>query len=83
MRIAQWNGDAPVLTGTDLHFSGGGVEIEEWQVLSDGSIKGKLKTDWVKPVKITAAFPSDNDKGYEVIEQIVMPKQKIFFISKM
>ena len=30
------NGTMPILAGTDLHFSGGGVEIADWQAEARG-----------------------------------------------
>ncbi len=82
LRIAQWNGVKPVLTGTDLHFSGGGVEIAQWKVNSDNSIEGKIKTQWDYPVEITAAFPADNSSGYELKTETVQPLQKYFYVSE-
>ena len=81
LRIAEWNGLNPVLAATDLHFSGGGVEIKKWKVLSDGSINGEVDTDWAKPVKITVAYPANNEKGFRIRTGIVHPLQKEFYIS--
>jgi alpha-galactosidase len=81
LRVAPWNGEYPVLTGTDLHFSGGGVEIEEWQ-RERNSIKGVLNTEWNYPVKVTVAFPAENESGYVSQSTVVQPGQKAFYIEK-
>ena len=82
LRIAPWNGESPVLTGTDLHFSGGGVEIKEWNV-HNNSIWGEIETEWNYPVTINVAFPADNDNGYLLKTTTVQPRQNSFFITKM
>jgi len=56
LRIAPWKGK-PMLLGTDLHFSGGGTEIEEFKSTKD-SISGRISTKWKYPVKVSAIFPS-------------------------
>lgn len=81
LRIAPWNGISPVLAGTDLNFSGGGVEIAKWKVNGDNSIEGKIKTEWDYPVRITVAFPSEDSKGYKLKTEVVRPLQKYFYIS--
>jgi hypothetical protein len=58
LRIAPWNGRDPVLAGTDLHLSGGGVEVAAWQVMSHGGVSGAIDTPWDYPVHLTVAFPS-------------------------
>lgn len=63
LRIMPWNGKDPVLAGTDLHFSGGGVEISEWNRLG-GKVEGAIKTRWNYPVKVTIVFPAENEKGF-------------------
>ena len=40
LRIAPWPGDGPVLAGTDLSFSGGGVEVVEWRP-GEGEVAGQ------------------------------------------
>ena len=57
LRITSWDGRQPVLAGTDLHFSGGGVEIADWRVAPDG-VDGRIDTHWQVPVKLTVAFPA-------------------------
>jgi len=63
LRITPWDGQTPVLAGTDLHFSGGGVEIEKWQTQGN-KIEGQIKTQWHYPVTITVAVP--NEDTYEI-----------------
>jgi len=82
LRIAPWNGKIPVLTGTDLHFSGGGVEIKEWNV-HQNKIEGKIETEWNYPVTLHVAFPADNENGYLLKTTKVQPRQKSFFVAKM
>ncbi len=62
-RVMPWNGQNPVLVNTDLHFSGGGVEISDWK--TDGrEITGTINTRWNYPINIIIAFPDKGDKGY-------------------
>ncbi|MBT7304628.1 MAG: hypothetical protein HN849_34175 [Victivallales bacterium] len=56
VKLIPWDEPTPwVLLGTDLHFSGGGVEIAEWRVSSEGKVTGTLDTPWECPVTITGA----------------------------
>lgn len=57
LRLAPWSGKRPVLAGTDLHFSGGGLELANLQIGPD-SVSGKLVTRWTCPVDVAAAFPT-------------------------
>ncbi len=59
-RIVPWNGYHPLLVGTDLHITGGAVEIAGLEVGSD-HISGTIESSWDVQVKVTAAFP-DKDK---------------------
>jgi hypothetical protein len=59
LRIAPWTGVTPVLAGTDLHFSGGGVEIAEWATCGDHA-RGRIQTRWPGEVRMTIATPSDD-----------------------
>ena len=56
LRIAPWNGRDPVLAGTDMHLSGGGVEIAAW-LAGRGEVSGRIETPWEYPVRLTVAFP--------------------------
>jgi hypothetical protein len=79
IKIIPWDGKKPVLAGTDLHFSMGGVEISEWK--SDiGKVEGLLETDWLYPVKISGVFPSDGNK-FKVKQITLLPGQKRFKIT--
>ena len=74
----SFSGDG-LLAGTDLHFSMGGVEINQWKT-EDNSIAGSIDTEWEYPVKITAVFPKPNG-GYEMQGITVHPGQKDFWIA--
>ena len=80
LRIVPWDGQEPVLAGTDLHFSGGAVEIISWNT-SNNCIEGELDTEWRYPVKVSVAFPDDNESGYKHKSVVVNPGQKIFYIE--
>jgi len=70
LRIAPWDGIAPILAGTDLSFSGGGIEVAEWQPeLGGGHVSGRIDTDWDFPVRVAVAFPSG--EGCQVVETTV------------
>ena len=58
LRIAPWRGDGPVLAGTDLSFSGGGVEVVEWRP-GEGVAAGRVATDWDYPCRVRVAFPRE------------------------
>lgn len=79
LKIVPWDGIGPVLAGTDLHFSMGGIEIKEWKY-DKGSIEGIIETDWLYPVNITTVFPAVNN-GFEVKRTVVRPNQKRFWIA--
>jgi hypothetical protein len=81
LRVAPWEGVNPVLAGTDLHFSGGGVEIEKWH-LQKNRIRGKIYTEWNYPVNVYVAFPATNDDGYKLKTVSIQPGQKLFFIER-
>jgi hypothetical protein len=79
VKIVPWSGNTPVLAGTDLHFSMGGVEISQWKA-TDNSVAGRLETKWQYPVKITAAFPMIGG-SYEIQTINVNSGQKDFWIE--
>lgn len=81
IKIIPWDGQMPVLAGTDLHFSMGGVEIIDWEA-DRHSVKGKLKTDWLYPVQVTAVFPAGNENGFETRKVTVQPNQLLFWIDR-
>ena len=79
LRIAPWHGTTAVLAGTDLHFSGGGVEVVSWDVDEKG-VSGKIETRWHDcPVSLTVAFPAD--LGYRVKTVRLGPGQTDFRIT--
>jgi hypothetical protein len=55
LRLAPWR-DAPLILGTDLHVTGGGVELAEVRA-APGRITGKVVSDWDFPVTVRAVFP--------------------------
>ncbi len=57
LRLAPWNGTDPVILGTDLHFSSGGVELAGVRIEAD-AIHGRLETRWNYPATISAGFPT-------------------------
>lgn len=79
LRIAPWDGQTPVLAGTDLHFSGGGVEIASWHADAD-EVHGTVETQWSYPVTLTAAFPTP--EGCEVVTATVDPADGAFRMSR-
>jgi len=80
LRITSWDGQSPLLAGTDLHFSGGGVEISEWCV-KNNQIEGSIDTQWLYPVRISAVFPAQNSEGYIQKTINVKPGQRKFRIN--
>ena len=79
LRIAPWDGSGPVLAGTDLHFSGGGVEIAEWRA-EQGKVSGRIDTGWDYPVRIAVAFPRDG--GFVPGQTLVEPGQTAFRVQE-
>jgi len=57
VRFAPWDGQRPVLAGTDRHFSGGGVEVAEWVDEADG-VRVRVESPWSGPVCLWVAFPA-------------------------
>ena len=79
VKIVPWNGKSPVLAGTDLHFSMGGVEITECRS-GTTYIEGNLNTNWSCQVRLTAVFPRGED-GFGVRQTLLQPGQKRFRIG--
>jgi hypothetical protein len=79
IKIIPWDGKRPVLAGTDLHFSMGGIEIKEWKY-DIGSVEGIIGTDWLYPVNITTVFPSLND-GFKARRITLQANQKRFWVG--
>ena len=72
-------GVTAALVGTDLHDSGGGVEIAQWQATAH-EISGRIETRWDYAVRITAAFP-DGD-GAALASALVPAGQQEFRINR-
>lgn len=66
LRIAPWHGTQAVLAGTDLHLSGGGVEVSAWRATAD-AVEGTIETRWSYPVRVTVAFPSPDGCMFQTI----------------
>ena len=81
LRITTWDGKNPVLAGTDLHFSGGGVEISKWKI-KNNIVSGEIRTDWDYPVRVFVAFPEENESGYVLNTATLTPGQKVFYVEK-
>ena len=81
LKIIPCDGENPKLAGTDLHFSGGGVGMSEWNT-NDKGVFGKINTDWQCSVQITAAFPATENNGFEINAVSVNPGQKSFWINR-
>ena len=79
IKIIPWDGTKPVLAGTDLHFSMGGVEIREWKY-DIGNVEGVIETDWLYPVNITTVFPAENNE-FKTKQITVQPNQKRFWVA--
>lgn len=79
LRIAPWDGVNPTLAGTDLHFSGGGVEVADWRT-SEGEVRGRIETRWWHPVKVFAAFPTGDGFAVKAVE--VGPGNRTFQIER-
>lgn len=82
LRIATWDGESPVLAGTDLHFSGGGVEVAQWRTEGSSLAEGKIETRWNYPVRVTVAFPADNAAGFVAGTALVEAGQKEFSLQR-
>lgn len=78
-KIIPWDGGKPVLAGTDLHFSMGGIEIAEWHY-NEQTIEGIINTDWAYPINITAVFPKGKNE-FEMKQVKLEPNQKRFWIE--
>ncbi|MBT4496274.1 MAG: hypothetical protein HOC74_01045, partial [Gemmatimonadetes bacterium] len=78
LRVVPWTGE-PMLAGTDLHFSGGGVEISSWKITPTG-IDGTIDSRWDYPVAVAAAFPAGDSCLLQRVT--VSPGQRDFHIDK-
>ncbi|MFA5689848.1 MAG: alpha-galactosidase [Kiritimatiellales bacterium] len=79
LRLAAWRGDAPVLLGTDFHFSGGGMEFSELTISGD-LISGTVDSPWKEyPLTVHAAFPVDG--GVKMSSKIISANEATFYIA--
>ena len=78
LRIAPWSGNGPVLAGTDLSFSGGGVEIAEWCPDAE-TVSGRVATGWDYKCRVSVAFPRDGDCA--LVEATVPPGGGAFQVA--
>ncbi len=56
LRLAPWRNDRPLLLGTDLHLSGGGVELTDMRTDAT-SLSGRLNTSWDGEATVWGLFP--------------------------
>lgn len=57
LRLAAWNGQAPLLLGTDGHLSGGAAEFTKLRITND-SIQGEIGWKWNVPITVTIGIPN-------------------------
>lgn len=79
LRICPWPGDRPVLAGTDLHFSGGGVEVVAWNATTE-AVGGRVVTPWRWPVTLSVAFPAP--VGWSVVRVRLEPGEQEFRVVR-
>jgi hypothetical protein len=79
LRLLPWQGNRPVILGTDLHLSGGGIEITRCKI-SRSKIEGGISTKWRYPVVVTAGFPDKKNKII-VKSYTVQPGESKFLIQ--
>jgi hypothetical protein len=80
IKIVPWDGRKTILAGTDLHFSMGGVEIQDWNA-DAFSVHGTVETHWLVPIKLTVVFPISSDQ-YQTKTITLQPGQKRFWIDR-
>ena len=66
------------LLGTDLHFSGGGVEISYWNEKEPGAIKGEVSTPWTQCAILISACKCDSNGKIDVHTLSLQPGNKRF-----
>jgi hypothetical protein len=80
LRITPWDGEEPVLALTDMHFSGGGLEINEWNVEHE-KLTGTIDTIWNYPMKITIAIPLNNTDKFRLEYLQIIEGEKSFSLN--
>lgn len=58
LRVAAWDGQSPLLLGTDCHLTGGAAEFASF-ALDGEQVAGTLDTPWNLPVTTSVGFPVD------------------------
>ena len=67
LRITPWDKKTPIIIGTDMHLTGGGVEITQ-AIIDKTSISGTIQTAWHYPTRITAIFPDGDQPSVKTTE---------------
>jgi len=75
IRIAPMEKNRPIILGTDMHLTGGGVELAD-VVLQDKRITGRVDTQWRYPVRVTAGF---SDGAGLTLRTLVVGADEPFF----
>ena len=79
LRVAPWTGRTAVLAGTDLHLSGGGVEIASFHADANAA-HGVVETGWPVNVRLVIAFPAPD--GMTSASTIVPPGHRRFHLER-
>lgn len=77
LRLAAWTGEQPLLLGTNLHVSGGGVELTDIRI-DASSLSGRVDTPWETETTVWALFPSANQP---LVRQCQVAPQATFRLS--
>jgi hypothetical protein len=56
LRLAPWDGQSPLLLGTDCHLSGGAAELDQLEISTD-IVTGRVCSPWQFPIKLTIGMP--------------------------
>jgi hypothetical protein len=60
LRLAAWDGQSPLLLGTDCHLTGGAAELASFD-FDGGRATGVLDTPWNLPVTLSMGLPDGKD----------------------
>jgi len=74
LRITPWDSASPKVLGTDLHITGGGYEITEFNI-GENEVFANVSTPWQCPVTITVGFPDAN--GVKIAKKTVNPNESL------
>jgi hypothetical protein len=75
LRITPWDGVSPKVLGTDLHITGGGYEITEFDI-GENKVFSRISTPWHCPVTITVGFPDAT--GVKVAKRTINPNEGLY-----